>query len=274
MPVTMTSRPAVSRVFLALLLLAFGWAHPVHAQWKLASSETLPSAAPGVEHHAQTVMGQAAPGGAPLRATLHFVSFHARQYTFRVFDQGTMGRGRVAEVMQSNHCLAGTNGGYFQPDFEPVGLLLTDGHLIHQPSHTKLLSGALIVTGNHIHLLRSTEPLPGKNARPAVHGAPCRADGGMARRGFTIGRSARRTAVLTGPDGEWALVSSSAVTLEELGAILADPALLPAGLHAERALNLDGGSSTALWVRQPGAEPFSIPEFGIVRDFVGIVARK
>ena len=75
-------------------------------------------------------------------------------------------------------------------------------------------------------------------------------------------------------DGEWALVSSSAVTLEELGAILADPALLPAGLHAERALNLDGGSSTALWVRQPGAEPFSIPEFGIVRDFVGIVARK
>ena len=257
------------------LVLAVGWADPAAAQWKLESSEALPSPAAGVEHRAQTVIGQTAPGaGAPVRATLHFVSFYARQYTFRIFDQGTLGRSRLADVMQSNHCLAGTNGGYFSPDFEPVGLVLTDGRVIHRPSHAKLLSGALVVTGNHIHLLRSTEPLPGKNAREAVQCGPFLVEGGKALPGLNNVRSARRTAVLTGPDGEWALVSTSAVTLEELGSILAEPALLPAGLHTERALNLDGGSSTALWVRQPAAEPYSIPEFGIVRDFVGIVARK
>ena len=69
-------------------------------------------------------------------------------------------------------------------------------------------------------------------------------------------------------------MSSSSVTLAELGVILADPALVPTGMKIKRALNLDGGSSTALWVQRPGAEaPFYLSEFGIVRDFVGIVPR-
>jgi uncharacterized protein YigE (DUF2233 family) len=256
------------------MILGLAIAGPAEAQWKLETSEALAAPAAGVAHHAQTVVGTVTAGATPARATVHFVSFHAREYTFRIFDQGTLGRSRLAEVMQTNHCVAGTNGGYFQPDFEPVGLLLADGRLIHRPGHAKLLSGALVITGHHIHLVRSTEPLPGKNAQEAVQCGPFLVDGGKAVAGLNNVRSARRTAVLTGPAGEWALVSSSAVTLEELGAILADPALLPAGLHAERALNLDGGSSTALWVQQPGAEPYSVPEFGIVRDFVGIVARK
>jgi uncharacterized protein YigE (DUF2233 family) len=273
----MTGRLAAFRPFAAVLAMLLGvvaWAHPAAAQWKLEASETLPAPASGVALHAQTVVGLATAGAPPTRATLHFVSFPAREYTFRIFDQGILGRSRLAEVMQRNHCLAGTNGGFFQPDFEPVGLLLADGRLVHRPGHAKLLSGALVVTGHHIHLMRSTEPLPGKNARQAVQCGPFLVDGGKAVAGLNNVRSARRTAVLTGPDGQWALVSSSAVTLEELGAILADPALLPAGLRPERALNLDGGSSTALWVQQPGAEPYSTPEFGIVRDFVGIVERK
>ena len=257
------------------VLLSVATAQSAVAQWKLESSVALPEPAKGVAHHVQSLLGPMPTGGAaPGHATLHFVTFSAREYTFRVFDQGTMGRSRLAEIMQSRHCLAGTNGGYFQPDFDPVGLVLADGQLVHRPSHSRLLSGALVVTGNHIRLLRSTEPLPGKNAREAVQSGPFLVDGGQASAGLNNVRSARRTAVLTDGHGEWALLTSSAVTLEELGAILADPALLPDGLHAERALNLDGGSSTALWVQQPGAEPYSAPEFGIVRDFVGVVGRK
>jgi uncharacterized protein YigE (DUF2233 family) len=271
----MTCQLLAIRRFASGMLVAMLWAHPAAAQWTLESSEPLPAPAAGIAHQAQTVLRQAeTAGAASAHATLHFVSFSAREYTFRVFDQGTLGRSRLAEIMPANHCLAGTNGGYFQSDFEPVGLLLAAGHLVHGPSRAKLLSGALVMTANHIRLLRSTEPLPGKNARDAVQCGPFLVDGGKAVDGLNNVRSARRTAVLTGPAGEWALVSSSALTLQELGEILADPALLPAGLHAERALNLDGGSSTALWARQPGTEPYSSPEFGIVRDFIGIVARK
>ncbi len=257
-----------------LLLTGLGGARPAAAEWKLEAAEILPAPAEGMAHHVQTVTETRGAGAAPGHATFHVVSFDARRYGFRVFDQGTLGRSRLAEVMHANHCLAGTNGGYFQPDFEPVGLLVADGIVIHRPGHAKLLSGALVVTGNHMHLLRSTVPLPGKNARQAVQSGPFLVEFGKAVGGLNNVRSARRTAVLTDGAAEWALVSTSAVTLEELGAILANPALLPAGLHADLALNLDGGSSTALWVEQPGEEAYSAPEFGIVRDFVGVVERK
>lgn len=234
--------------------------------WKLTGSEAVP-AAEGLSHHVQTVEHN---GDA---ATLRFVSFDAAHDTFVIFDQGTLGRGTLGETMAADHCLAGTNGGFFQSDFEPVGLLVSCGKLVQGPSRARLLSGALVVTGNHITLRRSTEPLPGKNARQAVQCGPFLVEGDRLVPGLNATRSARRTAVFTDGRRRWGLVSTSALTLDELGAVLADPALLPGGLKIARALNLDGGSSTSLWAEQPGEKPVYIHEFGIVRDFVGIVPR-
>ncbi len=101
---------------------------------------------------------------------------------------------------------------------------------------------------------------------------PFLVEGGKAEPGLNNIRSARRTAVFTADRHTWGLVSTSALTLEELGAILADPALLPGELKVERAINLDGGSSTGMWAAQPGQPaPFYLHEIGIVRDFVGVV---
>ena len=42
----------------------------------------------------------------------------------------------------------------------------------------------------------------------------------------------------------------------------------------KRALNLDGGSSTALWVRTGNAEPsYEVREWGVVRNFLAVVAK-
>jgi hypothetical protein len=41
----------------------------------------------------------------------------------------------------------------------------------------------------------------------------------------------------------------------------------------ERALNLDGGSSSAFWFARENGSAFSIPEQKTVRDFVAIVPR-
>lgn len=254
------------RITLALLL---GAGLDARAQWTLESTATASSPEPGITHTVQTVR-EASGGG---RATLHFVGFEERAHNLRVIDQGPTGRASLAESMQQHGCLAGINGGYFHPDFEPVGLLVSDGRVIRGPQRAKLLSGALVVTENHLKLLRSTDPLPGQNARQALQSGPYLVDGAKPVAGLNNGRSARRTAILTSGKGGWALASTSALTLAELGAILAQPALLPGGMKVERALNLDGGSSTAMWVRQPGGAPFSIGEFGIVRDFVGIVPR-
>ena len=245
---------------------------PLHAQspaWTVAKSETLP-APEGLTHEVQTVTG--GPGGTT--ATLHFVSFDAAHHTFAVYDQGDLGRNSLAETLAKHHALAGTNGGFFQPDFEPLGLLLAGGKLVEKPAHnSRLLSGALVVTGHHLALKRASEPLPGKNARQAVQAGPFLVEFARTIPGLNDARSARRTAVFTDGRLRWGLVSTSALTLAELGQVLADPALLPGGLKIDKALNLDGGSSTALWAQQPGQTPFYLHELGIVRDFVGIVPR-
>jgi uncharacterized protein YigE (DUF2233 family) len=259
---------ACATLILAMILPSF----PACAEWKLANSETLPAPGDGVTHICQTLRASEAFGGR--QATLHFVGFKAHKHSLKVFDQGLTGRSTLGDVMQQNRCLAGVNGGYFQPDFEPVGMLVSDGRIIRGPQHAKLLSGALVVTTNHIKLLRSTDPLPGKNAQHALQAGPFLVDGGKTVPGLNDARNARRTVILTDGKGDWALVSSSALTLAEIGLILAEPSLLPHNLKVDRALNLDGGSSTSLWVAKPGgASPFYISEFGIVRDFVGIVPR-
>ena len=259
-------KPSSALPLLACSLLA-ALPSPGRAEsWKLSGGETLP-ASEGLSHHVQTLTR------GDDTATLHFVSFDAAHHTFAVYDQGEAGRASLAETMTANHCLAGANGGYFQPDFDPVGLLVSDGRLVHPPSRARLLSGALVVTNHHITLRRSTEPLPGQHARQAVQCGPFLVEGGRLVPGLNNARSARRTAVFTDGRRRWGLVSTTALTLEELGTVLADAALLPGGLKIEHALNLDGGSSTSLWVEQPGQAPASIREFGIVRDFVGIVPR-
>ncbi len=250
--------------------------------WKIASSETLPAPADGVAHHLLTLnrLHNAANDDGATEATLHFVSFDAGRHLFRVFDQNPHDNASLADTMAENHCVAGTNGGYFSPEFDPVGLLVCDGRVIRAEQHARLLSGLLAVTANHISLRRTSESssISVKHARQAVQCGPFLVEDRKPVAGLNGTRAARRTAVFTDGGGRWGLVVCSPVTLEEFGAILADPALTPGGLKIARALNLDGGGSTALWVRpapggKGGGEPVSLPERGYVRDFVGIVPR-
>jgi uncharacterized protein YigE (DUF2233 family) len=269
-------RRVVSLAFALTITVGLTFAPDANAQWKVIDSETLP-AAEGLTHTCQTLQRTGGGEGllGPRKETVHFVCFNSRRHTFRVIEQGLMSRESVGDVLQKNRCLAGVNGGYFAPDFEPVGLLMSDGHLLNRPQRSpRVLTGALIVTPNRISFRRASEPLPGKDASQAVQAGPFLVEDGKLVVGLNNLRTARRTAVVTDGESEWGLVSSSSVTLEELGAILADPALIPGGMKIRRALNLDGGSSTALWVQRPGAAaPFYLTEFGIVRDFVGIVPR-
>jgi hypothetical protein len=65
--------------------------------------------------------------------------------------------------------------------------------------------------------------------------------------------------------------SCSSATLSELGEILVTPGLL-GDLKVQRALNFDGGSSSAFWFAGKGS-PFSIGEYKTVRNFVVIAPK-
>jgi hypothetical protein len=96
-------------------------------------------------------------------------------------------------------------------------------------------------------------------------------DLGLAVRGLEATRSARRTFAAVGAGDRAALGFCSEITLADLANILAPQ--VTSGFKIQRALNLDGGSSSAFWFRRKDGSAFSIPEQKTVRDFIAVVPR-
>jgi uncharacterized protein YigE (DUF2233 family) len=242
------------------LLLALG----AQAAWTVSSSETERATAPGVEHRHVVVANS---GG--YEATVEIALFSPKTVNVRVVDNPNSDE--LASVMRSLHGLAGVNGGYFDPQNAPVGLLISEGKLIAPFRKAKLLSGVVVVTRNRVELLRSAEYSPRKNASAALQCGPFLVDGGAAIPGLNNTRPARRTFFFTSGTDRAGLGFCSSVTLAELGEILAT-ARLAGDLKVQRAVNFDGGSSSAFWFAgKDGA--FSIAEQKTVRNFVVIAPK-
>jgi uncharacterized protein YigE (DUF2233 family) len=208
--------------------------------------------------------------GAGEEATLDLALFSTKAATLRVIDNPA-GEDDLAAVMRRSRGLAGVNGGYFDPQNVPVGLVISDGKLIAPFRKARLLSGVLVVTKGRVELLRSAEYSSRKGATAALQCGPFLVDAGQVVPGLNGTRSARRTFVLTGGTDRAAAGFCSSVTLAELGDILATPRITP-DLKVQRALNLDGGSSSAFWFAGERG-PVSISEQKTVRDFVVVVPK-
>lgn len=246
--------------------LAFLFAAAADADWTVASSQTERGAASGIEHR-RIVFSET---GTSEEATLDLALFSAKATTVRVIDNPT-GENDLAAAMQRAHGLAGVNGGYFDPHNAPVGLLVSGGKLIAPLRKARLLSGVLTVSKGRVELLRSAEYSSRKNPIAALQCGPFLVDGGQPVAGLNDNRSARRTFILTSGSDRAALGFCSSVTLAELGDILATPRITP-DLKVQRALNLDGGSSSAFWFAGEHG-PLSIPEQKTVRDFIAVVPK-
>lgn len=174
---------------------------------------------------------------------------------------------RLNQAMEQRHCLAGVNGGYFQPDATPLGLMISDGHKIQAFHRSRLLSGVLMVRDNAVSLLRRSEFSPAMNPSQALQAGPFLIDEGKPVAGLHNEKRARRTLFLSDRSGRYGLaLVQTPVTLAELANILATPKVVhEISLH--RALNLDGGSSSALWARTSEGN-FYVPEFKRVRNFL------
>lgn len=235
------------------------------ADWTVASSQTVRGAAAGAEHR-HIVLAESETNE---RATLDLALFSPKSATLRVIDNPT-GENDLATLMPRENCLAGVNGGYFDPENKPVGLLISDGNVVAPLRKARLLSGVMIVSKGKIQLLRTAEYSTKSKATTALQCGPFLVDRGQPVPGLNDTRPARRTFIVTGED-RTAIGFCSGVTLAQLGKILAMPGITP-GLKVQRALNLDGGSSSAFWFAGE-SEPFSISEQKTVRNFVAVVPK-
>jgi uncharacterized protein YigE (DUF2233 family) len=237
------------------------------AEWKTVSVQTEPSAAKGLEHR-YVVLEDSETGE---RVSMELALFSTKSCRLRIIDQSTEPRSDLDEVMRREKCLAGVNGGYFDPDYKLIGLLIVDGKIIAPLRQARLLSGVLCASRNKVQILRVGEFSQQQKVDAAIECGPMIVDLGKAVRGLEATRAARRTFAATAKDGRAALGFCSDVTLADLSLMLATQCL--SDFRIERALNLDGGSSSAFWFKRKDGSAFFIPEEKTVRDFVAIVPK-
>lgn len=249
-------RRALAAIFLGLISGA-------RAEWTLSFRNTvavLPGGAEFVEREAQL-------DGSAVR--VQGVFFTAKQARFAVIDNAA--GLSLGEAMTAGGALAGTNGAYFKADQTPVGLEIAGGAKIHGFEKAKLLSGIFAVTKGVPRIVRPGRYTPAKTDTEALQCGPFLVEDGMAVAGLNAARAARRTVVATDGREKWALMIFSYATLAETAAILGNRAIFP-DFPIKQALNLDGGSSTALWVATV-SRPFYLSEMGRVRNFLAILPR-
>jgi uncharacterized protein YigE (DUF2233 family) len=255
----------VARAKTALLFLAV--AVTAHADWTIRSAHLEPGLA-GVVHR-QIILENSATNQS---ATIDVALFSTKSCTLRVIDQPASPRSDLAQAMRQKGWLAGVNGGYFDPDYAPIGLLISDGKMIAPLRRAKLITGLLAASPRKVQILRLREFSQQEEFSAAVQSGPFLVDLGRTVRGLETTRTARRTFAAVGSVNRAALGFCSNVSLSELAKILATTRLAE-DFRIERAINLDGGSSSAFWVARENGSAFSIPEQKTVRDFVGVAPK-
>src|SRR6266446_5763791 len=200
------------------------------------------------------------------QAKIYAVTGRASELRFRVLNNVDRRFSSVQEAVSKSEALAGVNGGYFQPDLTPVGLLISQGKLIHPLERAKLISGVFFVRKQKPALVRAQHFSDTAGVTDAIQCGPFLVERGGIVSGLNNGRSAPRTFVFVTRAGNWGIGICRSVTLAELSEILTITDLLPTGPIAT-ALNLDGGSSTGFYLAR-GDQSISSPEWTTVGNYL------
>lgn len=259
------STPLISRLAPFLLLMGV-IVETLPAQWTVRS-QSAPARLPG---GAVQVKKQIT---GPIEADLNLILFTAGKYELRVINQTERDRAvSLAAKMRELGAIAGCNGGYFTPDFLPLGLEVSDGARSGALQRSSLLGGVFVVRNGKAALVWKDEYAEQKGTTQLFQAGPRLVHAGQPVAGLEATKRRARTFVLTDQAGNWAMGTCKNVTLRELSDLLATRALLPE-ITVKRALNFDGGSSTGLWWRAEDGQEHSEREFARVRNFLVLMPR-
>jgi Phosphodiester glycosidase len=250
---------------LRTFVLFFTVVAAAHADWNVLSVASEPGRA-GIEHRHIVVEDTAA----DQRADLDLAIFSAKSCTLRLIDnpEGQT----LATIMKRENCACAVNGGYFDANFEPIGLRVVNEQMTAQLRRARLITGVLMASPRRVQITRSREFSRPQKIAAAIQCGPFLIDASQRIRGLNNSQRARRTFAATATRERALLGVSSDVSLADLAMVLATTPI--AGeLKIDRALNLDGGSSSAFWFARENGSAFSIQGQKPVRDFVAAVPK-
>lgn len=255
-------------ILLLGLQLAAGWASP-------AAAENRTWVSPELERIGDL------PGGAYLveetfrrgedSVRLFGVVFNSRTHALRVVSNPEGSALTLEEAVREAGGVAGTNGSYFTEDFRPLGLLWVRGRQVQAVQNgSRLLSGVLTCGEKGLDLFRVSE-LRLEGVSDAIQAGPFLLDQSKIVAGLNREKAARRTVVATDGRRNWALLTLSACTLADAAQILHESRLFE-GRPVRRALNLDGGGSTGIFV-QGETRHWDFPPRSRVANYLVLVPR-
>jgi hypothetical protein len=246
-------------------LLFLGAAATAHAEWTIASAESEAGTA-GVVHR-RVILENAADGG---HVTFELAIFSAKSCALRIIDnpEGE----RLASMMKREKYVCGVNGGYFDEQFKPIGLRIVNSQMLTPLKRARLITGVLLASSRGVQIVRAREFSQHQKIVAAIQCGPFLVDGSRRVPGLNALQRARRTFAATGPNGRALLGFCSEISLADLAMVLSTTPIA-GDSKIERALNFDGGSSSAFWFARENGSVFSIPEQKPVRDFVGVLPK-
>jgi hypothetical protein len=247
------------------LVLLVALAVSAQADWKILSAESEPGRG-GIEHR-HVVVEDAAAGQ---RVTLDVAVFSAKSIALRVIDNPD-GQS-LGAVMKREKYACGVNGGYFDTEFKPIGLRVADNTTFSPLRRARLITGILLQSDRGIDVVRVGEFSRTQKNITAVQSGPFLVEGNKRIRGLNDSQLARRTFAGIATNDRALLGVCSDVSLGQLANILATAPIF-ADSKIRRAMNLDGGSSSAFWFAREDGSAFSLPGRKPVRDFVAVVPK-
>ncbi len=185
--------------------------------------------------------------------TFEGVSFDSRSARLAVVDQAG-GPGSqypdAAGAGQAAGAIAAVNAGFFTPEGSPLGLVVADGKVSgNWNSASSLGSGVWYLAPSGTSAITRREKLgnaAARRMRELVQAGPLLVENGQPISGLDATKTSARIAILWNGGSQWWIGRASPCTLAAFANALATGN--PAGWPTVRALNLDGGRSSDLWI--------------------------
>ncbi|MEY6431040.1 phosphodiester glycosidase family protein [Thioalkalicoccus limnaeus] len=264
----------IRTLFYALVVVALATVTGnVTGDWKAAAEIDRFAISPELTYAQRTAM-HANDGK---QVTVHLAFFTSRAFRLEVIDLDADSRPALpglSEAFRAAGSVAGVNGGFFHADRQPLGLMISEGQRIHRFERSRLLSGVIYSDQRGIHLVRRAQFRDHPGITALLQSGPYLVEHGQAVRGLSASDPRPRTFVATDWRGHWVLgATPTPISLADLAAVLATPGALT-DWTVDRALNLDGGSSTGFFFdRGPDQSPVTITPIRRVRNLLGVRPR-
>lgn len=180
-------------------------------------------------------------------------------------------------LSQDHEFIVGINGGFYQPDFTPVGLFIYKGKKIKPLVHNSLLKSCVIIN-NADKIQLETDLSACNRATNAMQTGPLLIDNGKVNTKLQEIKNKsesiknffdphKRTALAVTTNNDVIMLTTSQFTLIDLANFLQNNPDAFGVTQIQTAVNLDGGSSTGMYIRFP-EEPFYLHELKHVKTFI------